>query len=186
METQTRVAKMIEMIANVAIIVSAVLFSGVLIKSYLGPTNTEPRDPAANPPPPITEKILQKGDVLQVSNLNLPKSGRTLLLALSTTCRFCTESAPFYQKISNNDDDTRLVAVFPQSKRDGEQYLQQLGVKVDEVRQVSFTQLGITGTPTLVLVDADDKVTNKWEGALSPERESEVLNRLKEDIAKNR
>lgn len=46
-------------------------------------------------------------------------------------------------------------------------------MKVDEVRQVSFTELGITGTPTLVLIDADGIVTNKWEGALSLEREGE-------------
>lgn len=185
METQTRVAKVIEMMANIAIVISAVLFSTVLIKSYLRPSNPEPKELAANAAP-ITENILQKGDVLPVSDIDWARSGRTLVLALSTTCHFCTDSAPFYQKISNNHGSTHLLAVFPQANGESEQYLQRLGIKVDQVRQASFSKLGITGTPTLVLIDADGKVTNKWEGALSTERETEVLGRLKEDIAKNR
>ena len=54
--------------------------------------------------------------------------------------------------------DTRLVAVFPQENGEGERYLSDLGVKVDEVEQASFGDLGISGTPTLILVDGGGKV----------------------------
>jgi uncharacterized protein (DUF2126 family) len=75
--------------------------------------------------------------------------------------------------------------VFPQDNSEGTKYLSNLGVKVDEVEQASFVDLGISGTPTLVLVDSAGKVINKWEGALPPTRESEVIGQLKEEIARN-
>lgn len=61
-----------------------------------------------------------------------------------------------------------------------------LGVKVDDVEQASLGDLGILGTPTLVLVDSTGKVINKWEGALSPTGESEVMGQLKTELAGNR
>jgi uncharacterized protein (DUF2126 family) len=64
--------------------------------------------------------------------------------------------------------------------------LSNLGVKVDEVEQASFIDLGILGTPTLILVDSSGKVVNKWEGALSPSMESEVISQLKNELARNR
>jgi thioredoxin-related protein len=176
MDTQTRVARLLEMLANVAIIVAAVLFSAVLIKSYLFPT---PEPKAQATVPAVTQKSLQRGDVVSVMDVDWSRNGRTLLLALSTTCRFCTDSAPFYQKISKDHGDTRLIAMFPQANTEGETYLEKLGVRVDEVRQVSFTELGITGTPTLLLIDNAGKVTNMWEGALPPEKENEILGRLR-------
>lgn len=183
MEKQTRVARILEMAANLAIVVTATLFSIVLVRSYFGPI-AESKDRTT--PPPITQNLtLQKGDVLNASDVNWLPNGRTLVLALSTTCHFCTESAPFYQKLSKNHGSVRLVAAFPQTTNEGELYLDKFGVKVDEVKQVSFEKLRIAGTPTLVLIDNGGKVTRTWEGALSPERESEVLNALQENIARN-
>jgi len=183
MDTQSRVARILEMLANVAIIIAAVLFSAVLIKSYL---HSSPESKVQGPAPAVTQKLLQKGDIVSVVDVDWSRNRRTLLLALSTTCRFCTDSAPFYQKISKGHGDTRLVAMFPQANTEGEKYLEKLGVRVDEVKQVSFAELGITGTPTLLLIDNAGKVTNVWEGALPPEKESEVLGRLQGDTARNR
>lgn len=179
MKRQLSLAKMLEMGANGAIILAAIMFSVVMAKFYLGqPSDKNDRLPA----PPVTQKILQKGDVLNIPNVNW-QNGQTLLLALSTSCRFCTDSAPFYQRLSKDRGDTRLVAVFQQDNSEGERYLSNLGVKVDEVEQAAFVDLGILGTPTLVLVDSSGKVINKWEGALSSTSESEVIGQLKNEFA---
>jgi thioredoxin-related protein len=182
MKPQLSLAKMLEMGANGSIILAAILFSVVLAKFYIGQAPDKKDKP---PPPPVTQKILQKGDVLSIPNVDW-RNGQTLLLALSTSCHFCTDSAPFYQRLSKDHGDTRLVAVFPQENSEGERYLSNLGVKVDEVEQASFVDLGILGTPTLVLVDSSGKVINKWEGALPPTRESEVIGQLKNELARNR
>ncbi len=182
MKRQLSLARMLEMGANASIILAAILFSVVLAKFYLGQA---PDKKDKTPPPPVTQNVLQKGDVLSIPNVNW-RNGQTLLLALSTSCRFCTDSAPFYQRLSKDPGDTRLVAVFPQENSEGERYLSNLGVKVDDVEQASLGDLGILGTPTLVLVDSTGKVINKWEGALSPAVESEVIGQLKTALARNR
>jgi hypothetical protein len=168
--------------ANGSIILAAVLFSLVLAKFYLGQPPNKKDNPS--PPSPVTQKILQKGDVLNIPRVDW-RNGQTLLLALSTTCHFCTDSAPFYQRLSKDHGDTRLVAVFPQDSGEGQRYLSTLGVKIDEVEQASFVDLGIGGTPTLILVDSGGKVINKWEGALPPTTEREVIGQLKDEIARN-
>jgi len=179
----TRLANTLEMLANGSIIIAALLFSTVIMRSYLT-RNVEPK--AQSISQPVAQRLMQKGDVVSVSNLNWPQNERTLLLALSTTCHFCTDSAPFYQRISKEHGTTHLLAVFPQSVSEGEIYLSKLGVKVDEVKQVSFGELGITGTPTLALVDRAGKIMNTWEGILPPSSEKEVLGRIKQDVASNR
>jgi hypothetical protein len=40
------------------------------------------------------------------------------------------------------------------------------------------SELGVPGTPSLLLVNQAGTVEDTWIGKLSPERETEVLNRL--------
>ncbi len=173
------VARTIETIANLAIIFIAILLGSVLVKSYLIP-NSIVKEIATVP---LTQRVIQRGDALNLSDINWQKNGKTLLLALSTTCHYCTESAPFYQRISREHGNTRLIVLLPQEVREGEQYLKRLGVQVDEVRQISLGEIGVTGTPTLTLVDNRGEVVNSWAGQLQPDGENEVLNRLKSEVA---
>jgi thiol-disulfide isomerase/thioredoxin len=101
------------------------------------------------------------------------------LLALSTTCHFCSESAPFYQQLAKErGSNTRIVAVLPQSVSDSKDYLNNLGIFVDEVKQESLNTINVRGTPTLMLVNGDGVVVDEWMGRLSVEQEAEVLSKL--------
>jgi thioredoxin-related protein len=102
-----------------------------------------------------------------------------LILALSTTCHFCTESGPFYQRIAEERAGARLIALLPQSIEESRQYLNKLGIEVSEVRQSPTGALGVTGTPTLILVNNEGAVVNFWVGRLPAEKEAEVLSNLK-------
>jgi len=102
-------------------------------------------------------------------------------MALSTQCHFCTESPPFYQRVTKVDPkipNLRLVAVFPQSTSESESYLKNLDVRVDDVKQ-SPSLLGVRGTPTLILTDEQGAVVQSWYGKLSSTQEQEVLARLR-------
>ncbi len=169
----------IELLANVAIIAVAVLLSIVLVKSYLLPAPSPPL--AINPS--TTRKIINKGEAINLSAINWQENGSTLLLALSSTCHFCTESGPFYQRIVRESSDTKMIALVPQSVEEGQQYLKRLGVGIEEVRQVSMSELGLSGTPTLILVDGGGKVAEVWVGALSADKENEILSRLRAERA---
>lgn len=170
----------IEVAANLSIIVVAVLLCVVLVKSYVIPA---PAAQQAGGEPAGTRGAIKRGDAVAVSGVDWQKNGKTLLLALSTACHFCTESGPFYQRIVRERGDTRLVALLPQAEEEGQAYLRSLGVGIDEVRHVGFRDMGLTGTPTLLLVDEKGVVSDVWVGALPPNKEAEVMSRLRPEQA---
>lgn len=160
----------IEITTNIAIITVAVLLSVVLVKNYLlsGPAPNAPE-----PPKPVPT-----GTKLSLQDVNWAANKRTLVMVLSDTCRYCTESADFYKKLAQErakHDDVRMVAVLPQDVGAGQAYLNKLGVTVDEVRQSKLDALGVRGTPTLIFVDDKGVVTGSWVGKLPAENEAEVL-----------
>ncbi|HZB45105.1 MAG TPA: hypothetical protein VE360_07670, partial [Pyrinomonadaceae bacterium] len=121
------------------------------------------------------------GSKLSLDGIDWSKSERTVLLALSTKCRFCTESAPFYQRLAQEKekhDDLGLLAVLPQSIDESQKYLGEHGIKVDAVKQATPGSLNVRGTPTLILVDQTGAVVESWIGKLPPPKEVEVLNRF--------
>ena len=114
------------------------------------------------------------------------KSSRTVLLVLSTTCHFCTESAPFYQKLQQQKPgNVQIVAVLPQAVEDGRQYLNKLGVSVSELVQAPLASLNVKaedfGWVTRKLMDVADasaggRVVSVLEGGYD-------LQGLKESVA---
>ena len=167
-------SRRLEVAANVAIIVVAVLVCVVLVRTYLLGGSAKPQQ-QQSPAPAVGSKV-------SVSGVDWGKNGRTLVLVLQKSCHFCTESAPFYQRLVRDTagrEGLRLVAVLPQQVEEGKKYLDDLGVSIDEVRQASPNDLGVRGTPTILLVDGSSTVTDAWVGKLPPEKEDEVLRRLK-------
>lgn len=165
--------KKIELGANIAIIVVAILLGTVILRSLLSSRSgrRQGRPPA-----------IQPGTQLLLPGVDWKANGRTLVLALSTRCHFCTESAPFYQRLAQerlNNPRLRLIALFPQSVEDGQNYLEHLGIKVDEVRQAQLESLGLTGTPTLVLANNEGIVEDSWRGKLVSDDEEKLLLSLK-------
>jgi hypothetical protein len=174
----------IQVAANVAIIIAAALLSAVLIKSYIiakpdGPAQASNRiiEPNRATRAPVDVQI-QPGIKIGLSGVDWAKNGRTLLLAVSDKCHFCSESAPFYQRLAKQHGKIRLVAVLPQPVDEGKKYLDGLNVNVDEIRQAPLTSIGIKGTPTLILVDENGAAVQAWRGKLTSDKEAEVLAKL--------
>ena len=161
-------AKKIELLANVAIITLALLIGGFFVKRYFFDDGR-------------MEEV-RAGEKISLSGMDWTKSPRTLLIALQTGCRYCSESAPFYQRVVREiqgQSNIRLVAILPQPIDEGQKYLSELSVSVDEIRQESLSSIKIGGSPTLMLINNAGVMTDVWRGKLTPEQESEVLNRLK-------
>jgi len=98
------------------------------------------------------------------------------VLALSTQCHFCTESAPFFQRIQKaKAKDLKLLAVLPQPITESHKYLEGEGVTVDDVKQAQLDSIGVSGTPTLLLVESKGAVAQVWQGKLHPEQEDGVV-----------
>lgn len=194
--TKGKFARSLEIATNLSIIAIALVGTTVLIKNYLlrssAPTATEVRQAPAdrNSSGPRENSRADRpaptgpaaGAQISVSGINWSDSEETVLLALSDKCHFCTESAPFYQKLTRELADrknVRVVAVFPQEVDAGKKYLDGLNVPITQVAQATLDSLGVSGTPTLVIVDKSGTVKQSWVGRLTAEREAEVLSRVK-------
>ena len=119
-----------------------------------------------------------KGTRITLSDVDWSTQRSTVVLVLSTNCRFCTESAPFYNQLvstASRQSEVRLIAVFPQEIDAAKTYLKSISVSLPDVRQASFGPLGISGTPTILLVDNTGLVTEAWVGRLGPNGEKDVL-----------
>jgi len=83
-----------------------------------------------------------------------------------------------YQQQKPNS--VRLVAVFPQSVENSRTYLKKLGVSVSDVVQSSLSSVGVSGTPTLLLIDNEGSVTDSWVGRLSDSEAAKVIAQIHE------
>ena len=118
---------------------------------------------------------IHSGTQILLSGIDWAKNGRTLLMAVSDKCHFCSESASFYQRLAKERGKTQLVAVLPETEEEGKNYFAKLNVAVDDIKQVTLNSLGVRGTPTLILVDSNGTAVKSWAGKLPSDREAEVL-----------
>lgn len=166
----SKIQTKLELIANVAIILVAVVLCVVLVKKFVL------TDSAA-----VNEKKKpQIGAKTVLPDVDFSTNDKTLLMALKKDCRFCSESASFYQKLSGiaGEKGIRVIALFPHSVEEGQTYLKGLGVSVAENRQADFAALSVGGTPTLILTDKTGEIKKFWVGMLPPEKEKEVIDSL--------
>jgi hypothetical protein len=137
--------KKAELIANIAIILVALLLGVAVVKRYfLASSDSDAGGETSS------FKGISVGEKIQLPEVDWSKNGQTLVLALSKNCRFCSESAPFYQKLVKEEAESagiRLVAVFPHDVNQGKNYLDELGVSVSEIKQTSFNSIRIRGHP---------------------------------------
>ena len=174
------VTQKVEFLANIAIIVAAVLLSFVLIKSYLLPDRSKdgPRDMRV----PVGSKVSLPG-------VDWSGNKQTLLVVLQKGCHYCSESAPFYQRLTREmagRGNIHLIAVLPQTIDESKKYLDELGVAIEDVKQAALDSIGVGGTPTLILVNNQGVVMNAWVGKLSADNEAGVLRQLQESTVASR
>lgn len=166
----------LETAANITTIMVSILLSVVLVRVFLLPQR---------PPEALSARPqAAKGTNLKGSlpGVDWGANGRTLVLAISTRCHFCTDSAPFFRRISKEKPaGTKLLAVLPQAVEESRKYLDQEGVRVDEVKEAALDSIKVSGTPTLLLVDKAGTVADVWAGKLEPSQEEEVLSVLKKN-----
>jgi thiol-disulfide isomerase/thioredoxin len=165
------IQKKLELVANIAIIVVAVILGYVLVKQFVFPA--PPAAPAQMKQPEIGAKI-------NLPDTDFSASEKTLILALKKGCHFCSESAPFYQKLAQMapEKGVRLIATFPHSVEEGQGYLKELNVPIADMKQADFAAINVGGTPTLILTDKNGQVQKFWIGKLPADKETEVINSL--------
>jgi hypothetical protein len=100
------------------------------------------------------------------------------VLISSPDCKYCAASVPFYQELgelaSASSGRLALRVVMPVPQQEARAYLIDRGLAWT-VSVLDFRALGITQTPTLLLVDTSRRVSQAWVGLLTDAQESEVI-----------
>lgn len=138
-----RLAKRLNICANVAIIFIAVGVGVILALRAVRPAGADGLSGI---------KDISVGTKVSLAKVDWRANGNTLLFVLAKGCHYCSESAPFYQRILaavSRRNDLKPVAVFPDDEREGRAYLGSLGLPIQEVHKVLLEQIGIRGTPSL-------------------------------------
>lgn len=146
-------AKRIEAATNAAILCAVLLVCALAAKRLLEHPSRGSSGPSI-------------GDRVSLQGVDWSKSKQNLVLALSTTCHFCSESAAFYRRLvpSATSDGIRVLAVLPEPISDGRSYLENLDITVSEVVQSPLSAVEVYGTPTVLLVDNRGKIQKAWAG----------------------
>ncbi len=159
----------LETIVNVAILALCIVAVATFAKVHFFSDPT-PLSPVA------------KGDILEpVQGLAGSDTGSALLVALSPTCDYCTESFPFFKRLEAHRNlrgaEVRLMAAV-NSKEDlarESRLLESSGVSFDDVVVVDFLSIRVPGTPTILHVNGQGEVLGVWLGRLDEASEDEVL-----------
>lgn len=113
----------------------------------------------------------------------------TLILAVRSSCVFCTGSMPFYRRLVEKLGSTpgvTLVALSAEPVEVTTKYLQSNGVAIGTVRTSTDSSWKIAGTPTLVLVDGGGVVRDVWIGQLDGDAEADVITTIIEASKRGR
>lgn len=106
-------------------------------------------------------------------------AGLTVIVAVSTRCRFCTDSMPFYRRLQAEvragDRRAQFVAMAVEDVDIIRQYLERHVVTPDAVVSGRDAGFDLRGTPTLILVDHSGRVVDSLQGLLTDDQQSGVV-----------
>lgn len=157
--------KLLETTLNVSSLVALAWVAFLFISRYSG-----------HPQP---DGGLGVGKRLSVANVDWRSEQSSLVFFLSVSCHWCKQSAPFYRALlSSVPHNVRTVALLPGPMDQSRHYLDSEGLRIKEVAEANFGQLGVTGTPALALVNSTGRIEASWSGFLSENEEAEVYRAL--------
>lgn len=173
---KTKIKNLLEVTTNIAVLVVTLVLVTMFVRSYFATTSTKRVN--------VAGKLTSDTAIGEIKDLDFVDAPRTLMMVLSTGCKYCIQSAPFYKTLSamrgRLTGRTRIVAVFPQNEQDVKSFLQEHQLEIEFRPNVDFEKLGISSTPTLILLDSRKNILDSWVGSLSKGEQEEVAKVISE------
>lgn len=166
--------KALNVIANVSLLLaSGALGTTVWYKYFHDHTVSAPK--GTFPFQPGGQAPLMKG-------VDYTSSERSLVVFLSTTCRYCEKSVPFYNRLQNtglaSNHRSNFATVFWESTDQVLAFKTRVNLLAEPTSGVEFRSFGVHSTPTTLLVDSKGVVKKVWIGA-SEANESAIIAALR-------
>ncbi len=161
---------LLETLTNVAI----VTVSGIVLWSFVMRSDVWPhRAPHAD------GAIAVGAHIAPPPGYSWASHSRTLILAIREGCVYCKNSVPFYRRLSGLRERSQLranfLAVMPDSQEVGAEFLTANNIGVDKVYSLPLSEIKVSGTPSLLLLDNKGQVEKVWVGQLPGNMEDAVL-----------
>jgi len=158
-------------LTNVCIVLTCIVVSGAFLQRWL----VVPRQAGA----PLLPTYEVGEHITPPTGVQFDVHANTVLLYLSSSCRFCTASMPFYAKLASarNEGDFEIVVVGSEPRESLTAYVLQHGLDAGGIVSVARGSFKSSGTPTVVIVDRSGRVQGAWTGLLG-DQEREVRQRL--------
>jgi len=118
------------------------------------------------------------GTHIEIPGIEWSQKTRTVLLALSAGCHYCSESTPFYRRLTehlSNGKSSRIIAILPDDDPTARAFFQDARLDIVYLPNIQFPIFGIEATPTVLIVDSGGVVRKEWTGKLSPWVQEEVI-----------
>jgi thioredoxin-related protein len=166
MRLSRKTRRFLEISANIAIVIVAAVIVGNFVWSRIHPKQNV-SGPAV-------------GSAVSLAGVNWKENGSTLLMVLQKGCRYCEESAPFYQKLHENRSgmEPRMLVLVPGEQKETSRYLSDLKIPSDGIVSASLASVNVAATPTLLLIDQTGHIKDVWVGKLDADREKEVTQKV--------
>jgi thiol-disulfide isomerase/thioredoxin len=156
---EERIRKRFEVTVNILTLFASILLISSAIDQYSGRQ--------------ISRWFFRRGTSENIKGTRLPTEMTgvpqtpLLVMALSTACHYCQQEIPMYRELVGLVRGRRvgIAAVFPQDRASAERFLSEAGLSDVRVLPNSPAQLGIRGTPTLLLVNTHGVVEESLTGA---------------------
>ena len=166
----------LERISHICIIVVCLLATALLIERRFFAAATANQGNIAQ----ATKKPLS------LPGISWGHARKTAVIAINTGCVHCQDSMPFYHRLSelagNNPSPTQpnfaLVVASSQPADLVRHYLALNQIEVEGVVQVKLGELGVSATPTLIIVDSRGFVEHVFVGELATKDDEEVVRLL--------
>lgn len=171
----------VERAANIAVCAVCVLLAANVVVQLYDRFNPRPSTAAAL----LADATHKAGDnAPALATAPYGRASATVVLVMKSSCRFCTASMPFYDRLAafarerQASRPLQLVAVSTESREVTTAYLREHGVALPAVESVSEGHIKAPATPTVLLVDPMGVVRNVWVGRLDAAQEAEVLREI--------
>ena len=134
-------SRKIETLANVAIIVAALVFSATVVREKWLAQRV--------PTPTAQTDSRLRGTDLHISGVKWDNADKTLVMALSTQCHFCQESVPFYKELTAapavKSKRVMVLTIFPQPQDEAESFVKASEIRADRVLSMPVTGICANG-----------------------------------------
>jgi hypothetical protein len=176
---QSKIRNVLEVVTNIAVLLAATtVITVVAVNLFIG-KNAVARKRNGN----MTQSGLQPGQILpRLSGIDYNAAPKTLVIMMSTKCKFCLASLPFYSQIGDRENAMNgvlhIVAAFPNSSEEVNRFAAENFFPIETVAGLNLEEVGLRYTPTLVLVDNGGTILDTWVGQLTQEGEQSVLGKL--------